>query len=559
MGIHTSDIVTLLLTISVMLLFARLFSELARAVKQPMVIGEIIAGIILGPTILGGILPSVYNYLFVNSTVTTIAIGGITHLAIVMLLLVSGLEVDLRVLISQGKVAFLISVFGIALPFGVGCIFASLFPGLLGATEGTPILIFSLFIGTALSITALPVVARTLMDLNIFKTNIGYTIIASAMFNDLAGWLIFSVILSMLGGHTSGLSVEYIIVLIFVFLIFTIFIGRKLINLTIPIVQNKASFPGGMLNFILILGFLAAAFTEYIGINAVFGAFIIGIAIGDSTHLKEETREIIQQFVTNIFAPLFFISIGLRVNFIENFDLVMVIILTSLAFLTKVVGCSSGALMGGFKKDDALVIGFGMNSGGAMGIILGLLALDVGLINEKLFVAIVIMALTTSIASAPLMSIFIKKSKQKLGLQSIIKKEMIIFSSAANKIELIHELANLISQKKKINKKIIIDAVIQREEQMPTGLGSYLALPHARIKLPEPVIAIAISKNGIDFNAPDEIPSKIIFMLLTPEDDTQIQLKLLAEISQKFTNHEKVTKYVSSTSTEELLANFFED
>jgi Kef-type K+ transport system membrane component KefB len=186
-------------------------------------------------------------------------------------------------------------------------------------------------------------------------------------------------------------------------------IGKKLIDKALPWVQNKLSWPGGVLSISLGMCFLSAAFTESIGLHAILGAFIMGVAIGDSAQLREEAREIIHQFVTNIFAPLFFVSIGLRVNFIENFDLLIVSVIVCIAYVCKILGASLGAYLGGMTKNEALVVGFGMNARGAMEIILGTLALNAQLINSKVFVGLVIMALLTSLTSAPLMRRFLPK------------------------------------------------------------------------------------------------------------------------------------------------------
>jgi Kef-type K+ transport system membrane component KefB len=153
--------------------------------------------------------------------------------------------------------------------------------------------------------------------------------------------------------------------------------------------------------------FLGAAFTEKIGIHAIFGAFIVGIAFGDSVHLNEKTRDIINQFITNIFAPLFFVSIGFKINFIANFDLYLTLIVLGLAIVSKVVGAGLGSLWGGLSLRESLAVGFGMNARGAMEIVLGLLALQAGVISPQLFVAIVIMAVVTSIMAGPMLQYLI--------------------------------------------------------------------------------------------------------------------------------------------------------
>jgi Kef-type K+ transport system membrane component KefB len=260
-----------------------------------------------------------------------------------------------------------------------------------------------------LAISALPVIARILMDLNLLKTDTGVLIIASAMFNDLVGWLFFSFILSLFANDES-ISVGYSITMIIGFGLFMLTIGRYLLNKSLPWIQTKLSWPGGVLSISLGICLLCAAFTESINIHAILGAFIAGIAIGDSVHLKEKAREIIHQFVTNFFAPLFFVSIGLKVNFVENFDLAIVLIILVLAYIGKISGASLGAYLGGMSKNKSLAVGFGMNARGAMEIILGTLALNAGLINAPVFVALVVMAIITSLTSGPFIRYFLRES-----------------------------------------------------------------------------------------------------------------------------------------------------
>jgi Kef-type K+ transport system membrane component KefB len=191
--------------------------------------------------------------------------------------------------------------------------------------------------------------------------------------------------------------------LTFCFAAFMLTIGRGLLNRVLPWVNRKMAWPGGVLSLSLALCFLGAAFTEYIGIHAIFGAFIIGVALGDSEHFSERAKEIVHQFINNIFAPLFFVSIGLRVNFFTNFDLVLTLIIIFIAFAGKIVGAGLGTRLGGFSWKESLAAGFGLNARGAMEIILGLIALENGLINEKVFVSLIIMAIVTSMTSGPLM------------------------------------------------------------------------------------------------------------------------------------------------------------
>ena len=404
------DLITFLLAISTMLILSRMVAEFGKKLGLPMVMGELLVGIALGPTVLGALAPTVYQTIFPLTTNAhlSLALDGIFSLSVVMLLFIAGLEVQLSLVIRQGRVAIATGLGGMVLPFALGFSAAWFAPQWFdGQVDGPHRLLFALFLGTAMSISALPVIARILLDLSMLKTDIGMVIIASAIFNDLTGWLIFSLLLSMVGhGEGGPREIGQTIVSIVAFSVFMLVVGRFVINRTLPWIQTRLSWPGGVLAFSLGLCLLSAAFTESIRIHAILGAFIAGIAIGDSPHLREQAREIMHQFVTNFFAPLFFVSIGLKVDFLQHFDLGIVGLILVLAFCGKVVGAGLGARLGGMSGRKALAVGFGLNARGAMEIILGTLAYEAGLITQKVFVALVVMALVTSITSAPLLRWF---------------------------------------------------------------------------------------------------------------------------------------------------------
>lgn len=401
------EFISFLIALGSMLVLARLAAEFARLVKFPIVAGEILVGIILGPSVLGEISPIFFNELFPLKTGVGVALDGFTKISAVLLLFISGMEVQMQLVLRQGKAALFTSFIGLVIPFFLGWFFAFYSPQLfnISSSEDERFL-FALFMGTAMSISALPVIAKILMDTNLFKTKIGMIIIASAMLDDLLGWLIFSLIISLMGSGRSWSIILLDVLIIIGYGVFMLTIGKKLIDKSLPWIQKKFSWPGGVLSLSLAVCFFSAALTERLGIHAVLGAFIAGIAIGDSVKLNEKAREIIHQFVSNIFAPLFFVSIGLKVNFVQNFDLSITLIVLAIAYFGKISGASLGAKLGGFSWRESLAIGFGLNARGAMEIILGTLALEAGLINETIFVALVIMALLTSITSGPALKYF---------------------------------------------------------------------------------------------------------------------------------------------------------
>src|SRR5277367_2077130 len=357
------DIMHMFIALAVLLGAAKLAGELMQKLDQPSVLGEILAGILLGPTLLGHFKPQLYAFIFPSTGNLPIALETVTTLGVVFFLLIAGLEIDLRSIFRQGKSALLVSFFGVVIPFAFGFGAAGLFPRFLGAAPGADRLIFALFVGTV--------------------------VMSSAMFDDLVGWILFSMILGMMSGAgTSMDGVKRTILLVLAFVVLALTVVRWLIDKLLPHIQAHTSWPGGVLGFIFTLTLAAAAFAEYAGIHAVFGAFIIGIAVGESTHLRKRTSELIHGIVTNVFAPFFFASIGLRTNFVANFNLPITATVIGVACIGKLLGAGLGARLGGMDRRTAWGVGLAMNARGAMEMILGLLALQAGLIQEKMFVAL---------------------------------------------------------------------------------------------------------------------------------------------------------------------------
>ena len=413
-----SEVINLLVQLSVMLIAGRFMAEVARALKQPSVVGEIFAGILLGPTVLGALSPVFFQNLFPSIGSPGLVLDGFIQVAVVLLLFIAGLEVDLQIVTKQGKQAAYTSLLSLVVPLALGFSFPYFWPEFFGHHNEDTKLVFALFLGTTMGITALPVVARILMDLNVFKSNIGMLIIASAMVNDMVGWLIFTVVLSMMGANEGGMGIAATAGMALGFTLLMLTVGRALINRILPWVNRKLAWPGGLLSLSLALCFLAAAFTEFIGIHAIFGSFIIGIALGDSEHLTERAKEIVHHFINNIFAPLFFVSIGLYINFVESFNPLLVLAITAIALVGKISGATLGARLGGLKKYDALAVGFGMSTHGTLEVILGAIALQEGFISNEVFVAIISMVIITIVCSAPLMNYSLRQGKKQAAMEA---------------------------------------------------------------------------------------------------------------------------------------------
>jgi Kef-type K+ transport system membrane component KefB len=408
MTFKAMDATSMLLALGLLLISAQLLGELARKFHQPAILGELLVGIILGPTLLGRIAPDIQAFIFPKQGPVPVFFSGFNIFSISMFLLVAGMEINLSSVIRLGKTALTVSAAGIIVPFAVGTLLAYFIPEFLGYHSGTvsPV-IFAIFIGTALSISALPVIAKTLMDLGLYKGPVGTVTMAAAVVNDLIGWIIFAFILSTILPTNGLFSVPELIGLIAVFTIAMLTIGRKLIGYGLNFFTRHFSWPGGVISFILSVGLLAGAFTEWIGIHSLFGAFIAGVVIGDSKlmehqAMQQDVRHTVDKFITTILATIVFASIGLKLDFWQHFDLALILSVIAIACIGKVFGCYWAAKSTGMPNKESMAVGLAMNSRGAMEIILALIALEYKIIKEPLFVALVAMAIFTSAISGPL-------------------------------------------------------------------------------------------------------------------------------------------------------------
>jgi Kef-type K+ transport system membrane component KefB/mannitol/fructose-specific phosphotransferase system IIA component (Ntr-type) len=520
---------------------------------QPSVLGEIMAGILLGPTVLGQIKPNVYAFLFPATGNLPIVLDTVTTLGVVFFLLSAGLEIDLRSIFRQGRSAIAVSFCGVIIPFVFGFAAAGLFPRFLGAGEGADRLIFALFVGTALSISALPVIAKILMDLNLLRSEMGTVVMSSAMFDDLVGWILFSMILGMMNGGSSMAGVKRTVVLVIAFVVLALTVVRWMIDKVLPHIQAHTSWPGGVLGFIFTLTLASAAFAEYAGIHAVFGAFIIGIAVGESTHLRKRTSELIHGIVTNVFAPFFFASIGLRTNFVTNFNLPITVTVIAVACIGKLLGAGMGARLGGMDKRTSWGVGLAMNARGAMEMILGLLALQAGLIRVTMFVALVVMALFTSLVSAPAIKFLIRRRRAVTLKDTVTSKLFLPAMTARTKREALEQMcaaaADAIGNSPERFQRLLLD----RERVVPSGWENGLAVPHARVDgLPQPLVVVGKTEIGIDFDARDGKPARLIILILT--GDNQSQHDLLYDAGELFSRREAIEQALHAQTFTELVA-----
>jgi Kef-type K+ transport system membrane component KefB len=401
--VASQDFVLFALQITVMLACAVLFGEMMRRLGQPAVLGEMLGGIILGPTIFGALAPNLYAGLFHSSASVSIVREASIKLGMLLFLFVAGQEVNLSDLRRLGRKAALIGLVGTILPIVAGVSLVYLIPADFWGIDNTHYFAFALFIGMNLANTANPVIARILLDLGLLRHEIGTLIMTATIVDDLINWTLFAIILSQIApasGANEAFGIK--IVLVLVFFVVVLGVGRWSAPRFLPWIQQRVTMPSGFIAVSILMILLVSSFAEAIGIHAFLGAFLTGAALSGQKQENDAAYQTIAHFALSFFAPIYFVSMGLNANFIKHFDLILVLVIFVVACISKIGAVLLGARLAGMPLNrQTLAIAFGLNARGATGIILAGVGLEHHVIDERIFVALVVMALLTSLLSAP--------------------------------------------------------------------------------------------------------------------------------------------------------------
>ena len=406
----SQDFVKFALQISIMLGFALAFGQIMRRMKQPVVLGEMIGGIILGPTIFGLLFPGVFEWLFQSSANVAVVRDASIKLGMLFFLFIAGLETNISDLKKLGPKAAVLGLVGTLVPIACGVALVYAIPrDFWGPAVQEHYFSFALFIGMNLANSANPVLARILMDLGLLNGGIGTMCMTATIVDDLVNWTLFAIILSDIapsnGAVSGSQSLTTSIVLVLVVFVLILGVGRWLGPRTLRWLKGHVSWPSGFIAVTAIVVLIAASITEGLGIHAFLGAFLVGAALGGQGDENQEAHDVITRFALGFFAPIYFISMGMTTNYIANFDWLLVVIILAAALSSKLFGVLLGAKIAGMPLDrETWAIAFGLNARGATGIILAGVGRAAGAIDDRIFVAIVVMALVTSILAGPMMN-----------------------------------------------------------------------------------------------------------------------------------------------------------
>jgi len=394
----TSPLGLFLLQLLVLLVVAKGAGALLKRLGQPAVIGEMAAGLMMGPLVLGSLLPGLHGALFPASSLGPL--GMLSQLGVLMFLLVAGAELDLGGLRGRRRFAFTVSHAGIAVPFVLGVLLAIwLYPE--HGPQGVGFTAFALFVGISLSITAFPVLLRILADRGITHTPLGQTAIACAALGDATAWCLLALIVA--AAQATGwvpASLSLLCVVVFIAL---------MLGVVKPWFSRQVIQPGSegrWLLGMLLLSLGSALVTEVLGIHALFGAFAAGVAVSSNAQLRGLLIARVEPFAVTLLLPLFFAMTGLRMraDALQGSDLLLCAVVIAVATLGKLFGTWSAARSAGMDNHEAWKLGALMNTRGLMELIVLNLGYELGFLGDRLFAVLVIMALVTTAMTGPLLS-----------------------------------------------------------------------------------------------------------------------------------------------------------
>jgi len=408
------EVLVFLVQLALLVGVARIFGWVMKSVGQPPVVGELLAGVVLGPTLLGRIAPDTFDWVFGEPAVDSV-VFGIAWLGVIMLLVVIGFETDLGIIARFRNAALSVSTGALLLPLAAAASLAFLVPdSFIGqGPDGTGVdrAVFAGFLALALSVSALPVVAKILQDLGYLRRNFGQVTLAAGMTMDAVGWLILAALsgIALDGFRPGRLAVSFGGLVIFLVASFTVI--RWVLDRLFRNVMARGSSVTAALSITIVAALIGGAVTQALNIEAILGAYIVGVLVAGVRHQLPQVRSILETITASFLAPVFFAFSGLRVDvgLLDTGEVVgWAAVLIGTAVLAKIVGTVMGGFFAGVRGREALALGSGLSALGAMGVVVAIVGLNLGVVSETGYTVMVLAAVVTSVLAPQLLKLVVR-------------------------------------------------------------------------------------------------------------------------------------------------------
>lgn len=430
------QVLLVLIQVALLVGLARALGGLAGRIGQPPVVGELVAGIILGPSVFGTLFPGAYGWLFASGYSTVDAVVfGLAWIGVILLLLALGYETDLAIIGRFKRAAIGVSAGSFLVPLAIFTTLAFFVPDEFVGDSGE--ILFALFFALALSVSALPVVAKILADLGFLRRDFGQITLAAGMTMDAVGWLLLAALSGVvLQGSLDLGSLSVSFGGLIVFLVVSATLGRWLLDWLFRMALRGGSSVTAAVTVMVVAGLVGGAITQALQLEAILGAFIVGILLGVTRHQLPHARETLESMTISVFAPIFFAYSGLRIDFtsLEGSAVWWMVGIVVLAIFAKLAGTWIGARFGGLDTRQGVVLGAGLSALGAMGIVVAIIGLNLGVLAEAGFTVLVLTAVITSIVAPQLLKASVRgweipeEERRRLDEESLREQSLILRS-----------------------------------------------------------------------------------------------------------------------------------
>ena len=393
-----------ILQVAVLLVVGRGLGELMQRMGQPSVMGQLLAGIVLGPSILGLIAPGLQHALFPPDGKQMVQ--GVAQLGVLMLLLLTGMETDLELVGKMRRTAFFASLGGIVLPFASGFLLGELLPSAL-LPDPSRRYLTSLFLAIALSISSVKIVAMVLIESGFVRRNVGQAILAAAILDDTIGWILVGIVSGLAErGAVDPVRLTVSVVGSLTVMLVALTYGRRVIGAVIRWTNDTFRIEMPVITLILVIMCLLALLTDVLGVHTVLGAFVAGIVVRQSPIMNRHIQEQLRGLIVALFMPIFFGMAGLSTDLAVLGDsrlLLTLLALIAIASVGKIGGCYAGGRLGGLSSRESTALAIGMNARGSTEVIVATIGLTMGALSLDLFTLVVFMAISTTLITPPLL------------------------------------------------------------------------------------------------------------------------------------------------------------